>query len=89
MIGERGGIVVDDQLHTSEANIFAIGECALHAECLRDLGEARGVARAQRMQFHIGQAGEHLAVLLAKPSEADDSVFEQQLGPGRIGILIH
>lgn len=30
MIGERGGIVVDDQLHTSEANIFAIGECALH-----------------------------------------------------------
>ncbi len=28
--GGRGGIVVNDQLQTSDPNIFAIGECALH-----------------------------------------------------------
>jgi nitrite reductase (NADH) large subunit len=29
-VGERGGIVVDDSLCTSDPRIFAIGECALH-----------------------------------------------------------
>jgi nitrite reductase (NADH) large subunit len=29
-VGERGGIVVDDRLRTSDPDIFAIGECALH-----------------------------------------------------------
>ena len=29
-VGERGGILVDDELATSEADIYAIGECALH-----------------------------------------------------------
>lgn len=29
-VGERGGIVVDDQLGTSDPDILAIGECALH-----------------------------------------------------------
>jgi len=29
-IGPRGGIAVDDQLRTSDSNIYAIGECALH-----------------------------------------------------------
>ena len=29
--GERGGIVIDDELTTSDPNIFAIGECAIHA----------------------------------------------------------
>ena len=28
-VGERGGIVIDDQCRTSDPNIFAIGECAL------------------------------------------------------------
>ena len=28
--GNRGGIVVNDKLQTSDPNIFAIGECALH-----------------------------------------------------------
>ncbi len=28
--GHRGGITVNDQLQTSDSNIFAIGECALH-----------------------------------------------------------
>jgi nitrite reductase (NADH) large subunit len=29
-VGSRGGIVVNDYLQTSDPNIFAIGECALH-----------------------------------------------------------
>lgn len=29
-VGSRGGIVVNDKLQTSDPNIFAIGECALH-----------------------------------------------------------
>ena len=29
-VGERGGIVVNDRLETSDPDIFAIGECALH-----------------------------------------------------------
>jgi nitrite reductase (NADH) large subunit len=29
-VGNRGGITVDDNLLTSDPNIFAIGECALH-----------------------------------------------------------
>jgi len=29
-VGPRGGIVVNDSLQTSDSNIYAIGECALH-----------------------------------------------------------
>ena len=29
-VGQRGGIVVDDELKTNDAHIYAIGECALH-----------------------------------------------------------
>ncbi len=29
-VGERGGVLVNDQLATSDPSIFAIGECALH-----------------------------------------------------------
>ncbi|MEK6236353.1 MAG: nitrite reductase large subunit NirB, partial [Planctomycetales bacterium] len=30
-VGERGGIAVDDHLRTSEPNVYAVGEVALHA----------------------------------------------------------
>lgn len=29
-VGERGGIVIDDECRTSDPDIFAIGECAVH-----------------------------------------------------------
>ncbi|HXU82020.1 MAG TPA: nitrite reductase large subunit NirB [Polyangia bacterium] len=29
-VGERGGIVIDDQCRTSDPDVYAIGECALH-----------------------------------------------------------
>jgi nitrite reductase (NADH) large subunit len=31
VVGERGGIVVNDRLETSDSRIFSVGECALHA----------------------------------------------------------
>lgn len=30
LVGERGGVVVDDRLRSSDPQIFAIGECAVH-----------------------------------------------------------
>ena len=36
-VGERGGIVVDSQLGTSDPHIHAIGECALHENVLYGL----------------------------------------------------
>jgi nitrite reductase (NADH) large subunit len=36
-LGERGGILVDDQLRTSDEDIYAIGECALHQGTLYGL----------------------------------------------------
>jgi len=36
-LGERGGILVDDQLRTSDHEIYAIGECALHQNTLYGL----------------------------------------------------
>jgi nitrite reductase (NADH) large subunit len=37
LTGTRGGIVVDDQLQTSDPSIFAIGECALHRDMIYGL----------------------------------------------------
>ena len=36
-VGERGGIIVDDELKSSDPNIYAIGEVALHANTLYGL----------------------------------------------------
>jgi len=31
-VGDRGGIVVDDALQTSDPHVFAVGECAIHRD---------------------------------------------------------
>jgi nitrite reductase (NADH) large subunit len=36
-VGSRGGIVVNDNLQTSDPNVFAIGECALHNQMIYGL----------------------------------------------------
>ena len=36
-VGTRGGILVDDRMQTNDPCIFAIGECALHAEMIYGL----------------------------------------------------
>jgi len=36
-VGDRGGVIIDDQLRTSDPAVRAIGECALHANILYGL----------------------------------------------------
>jgi len=36
-VGTRGGILVDDRMQTNDPCVFAIGECALHAEMIYGL----------------------------------------------------
>ena len=51
-IGPRGGIVVNDQMQTSDENIYAIGECALHANMIYGL-VAPGYEMANAAIGHI------------------------------------
>jgi len=58
-VGDRGGIVIDDNCRTSDENIFAIGECASH------LGRTFGlVAPGYRMAEIVGNQ------LLQEPTES-------------------
>ena len=50
--GERGGIVINDQCQTSDKNIYAIGECALHNNFIYGL-VAPGYAMAKLSAKHI------------------------------------
>jgi nitrite reductase (NADH) large subunit len=57
-LGERGGIVVNNQCQTSDANIYAIGECALWNNFIFGL-VAPGYAMAKVVAKHIsGEEGE-------------------------------
>jgi len=57
-IGERGGIVIDNQCQTSNENIYAIGECALWNNFIFGL-VAPGYAMAKVAAEHIlGQSAE-------------------------------
>lgn len=51
-VGERGGIVVDDTLRTSDPQIYAIGECVLHGGTLYGL-VAPGYAMADAVSARI------------------------------------
>lgn len=51
-IGERGGIVIDDQCTTSDPAIFAIGECALWSERVFGL-VAPGYTMARTLANHL------------------------------------
>jgi nitrite reductase (NADH) large subunit len=57
-LGERGGIIVNNQCQTSDANIYAIGECALWNNFIFGL-VAPGYAMAKVAAKHIsGEEGE-------------------------------
>ncbi len=58
-VGPRGGIVVDDQLRTSDPNIYAIGECALH----RDTA------------YGLAAPGYHMADVVAATLNAERAAF--------------
>ncbi|HEY4209925.1 MAG TPA: nitrite reductase large subunit NirB [Steroidobacteraceae bacterium] len=58
-VGERGGIVVDDQCRTSDPNIFAVGECALWGNRIFGL-VAPGYQMAQVAAMAITEANSDL-----------------------------
>ncbi|HKU37057.1 MAG TPA: nitrite reductase large subunit NirB, partial [Polyangiales bacterium] len=60
MLGDRGGVIVDDQMCTSEAQIYAIGEVALH----------RGV------MYGLVAPGYEMADVLAKRLVGQEASFQ-------------
>ncbi len=59
-LGERGGILVDDSLRTSDPCIFAIGECALHRGIVYGL-VAPGYEMAEVVAANLTGAQRHFA----------------------------
>jgi nitrite reductase (NADH) large subunit len=57
VVGERGGIVVDDACRTSDSNVFAIGECALWKGRVFGL-VAPGYQMAQAVAAQLAGRGE-------------------------------
>lgn len=53
-VGERGGIQVNDRLQTSDPDIFAIGECALHGGMVYGL-VAPGYEMAEAVAWNLCQ----------------------------------
>lgn len=53
-VGNRGGIVVNDYMQTSDPDIYAIGECALHEEMIYGL-VAPGYRMAETAVTHLLQ----------------------------------
>lgn len=51
-VGPRGGVVVNDQMQTSDAAIYAVGECALHRGMIYGL-VAPGYAMAETAAAHL------------------------------------
>ncbi|WP_413468736.1 nitrite reductase large subunit NirB [Marinobacter sp.] len=56
-LGQRGGVVIDDQCTTSDPRIFAIGECALWSERIFGL-VAPGYTMARTLAAHLNGDGE-------------------------------
>jgi nitrite reductase (NADH) large subunit len=67
MVGQRGGVVVDDHLRTSDPDIFAIGEVALYGGMIYGL-VAPGYEMAEVAAANIAARSDHAAV--AKPHTA-------------------
>ncbi|HEY4308779.1 MAG TPA: nitrite reductase large subunit NirB [Pirellulales bacterium] len=59
-LGERGGILVNDHLQTSDPNIFAIGECASHRGMVYGL-VAPGYEMAEVVAANLTGAERHFA----------------------------
>ena len=51
-VGERGGILVNDEMQTSDPDIYAIGECALHGNMIYGL-VAPGYRMAETAARHL------------------------------------
>ena len=68
-IAPRGGIVVDNELRTSDPNIFAIGECASwEGQCYGLIGP--GVEMADVLAFNLSQAQLHQPRKFKRPDHS-------------------
>jgi nitrite reductase (NADH) large subunit len=90
-VGARGGIVVDDQLQTSDPDIFAIGECALHRGMIYGL-VGPGYQMAQVVKERLTRAsstqftGADMSAKL-KLLGVDVASFGDALNPGRRTVV--
>ena len=67
-VGERGGIVVNDRLETSDFHIYAIGECALHGGMIYGL-VAPGYEMAEIVAANLtGDGSASSAAPICRPS---------------------
>ena len=90
-IGERGGIVVDDALRTSDPRIFAIGECAVHRGVIYGLvapgyemaDVAGAAARAARTRAFAGADLSAKLKLLGVDVASFGDSFADSSGPQR------
>jgi nitrite reductase (NADH) large subunit len=55
-IGDRGGIIIDEQCRTSDPDVYAIGECALYQNMIYGL-VAPGYRMAEVAADHLCEAG--------------------------------
>lgn len=95
-MGERGGIVVNDDLMTSDDRVYAIGECALHRGMLYGLVgpgyQMAQVVKGQLLARHIGDAeaprfeGADMSAKL-KLLGVDVASFGDALNPGKRTVV--
>jgi nitrite reductase (NADH) large subunit len=68
-VHERGGVIVDDELRTSDPNVFAIGEVALHSGMIYGL-VAPGYDMANKLAKNLRHGGLKPAKLQDLPNRA-------------------
>jgi nitrite reductase (NADH) large subunit len=86
-VGDRGGILVNDHLQTSDPDIFAIGECALHGGMIYGL-VAPGYEMAEAVAANLTGsnqtfAGTDLSTKLKLMGVDVASFGEYELGPDK------
>ncbi len=74
-VGQRGGIVVNEKLQTSDENIYAIGECALFEGMIYGL-VAPGYEMAQIVATNLASLNHSKGKASPNPSEAGASESE-------------
>jgi nitrite reductase (NADH) large subunit len=92
-VGERGGIVVDDRLQTSEPHIYAIGEVALHRGSLYGL-VAPGYEMAEIAALNLTGgdrrfSGSDLSTKLKLMGVDVASFGSYELGPDAAESMVH
>ena len=68
-VHERGGVIVDDELRTSDPNVFAIGEVALHSNFIYGL-VAPGYDMANKLARNLRHGGLAPTTLVDLPNRA-------------------